>query len=124
MIADEVVKSDETYQFKSEIANSSNIASVEKMFVGVSSAQITALIFEHWKFEPTMVEAIRFSDDYKAAPEAIRPYALALKIVKTALPVNAPLSERSIALALNLIEKEGLNEALFMQAIEALKAHA
>jgi len=123
LIADEIVKNDETYQFKGEIENSINIANVEKTFVGVSSSEITALIFEHWKFDALIVESIRFSDNYEAAPEAIRPYALALKIVKTAIPLNSPLTERSVTLALNLIEKEGLNEAPFTQAIDAVKEH-
>jgi len=123
LIADEIVKNDETFQFKGEIENSINIANVEKMFVGVSSAEITALIFEHWKFETTMVESIRFSDNYEAAPETIRPYALALKIVKTAIPINSALSERSITLALNLIQKENLNEAHFSHALDVLKEH-
>ena len=94
------------------------------MFVGVSSAEVTTYIFQHWKFNTTMVEAIRFSDNYEAAPEAIRPYALALKVVKTAIPLNAPLSERSITLALNIVEKEGLDTALFREAIEAISQHA
>jgi len=123
LIADEIVKNDETFQFKGEIENSINIANVEKMFVGVSSSEITALIFEHWKFENTIVEAIRFSDNYEAASDAIRPYALALKIVKTAIPVNSPLSERSITLAFNLIQKENLSESFFSQALDAIKEH-
>jgi len=123
LIADEIVKNDETYQFKGEIENSINIANVEKTFVGVSSSEITALIFEHWKFDALIVESIRFSDNYELASEAIRPYALALKIVKTAIPLNSPLTERSVTLALNLIEKEGLNEAPFTQAIDAVKEH-
>lgn len=123
LIADEVVKNDETYQFKSEISNSSNIASVERMFVGVSSADITALIFEHWRFDTLMVESIRYSDAYENAPEEIRPYALALNIVKTAIPLNAPLSERSIALALHTIAKEELDAAPFLEAVDALKEY-
>jgi len=123
LIADEIVKNDETFQFKGEIENSINIASVEKMFVGVSSSEITALIFEHWKFESTIVVSIRFSDNYETAPDTIRPYALALKIVKTAIPINSPLSERSITLAFNLIQKENMNESFFSQALDAVKEH-
>ena len=123
LIADEIMKNDETFQFKGEIENSINIASVEKTFVGSTCGEITALIFEHWKFAPLLVEAIRFSDTYENAPEEIRPYALALKVVKTAIPINSPLSERSLTLALNLIQKEEFNANLFMQAVDAIKEH-
>lgn len=123
LIADEVVKNDETYQFKSEIENATNIASVEKMFVGTTSGDITSRIFEHWKFDDFMVQAIRYSDDVDDAPVEIRQHALALKIVKTAIPMNSPLSERSIAIALSIIEKEGLNEKLFLNAVDKLLSH-
>ncbi|MDD3323747.1 MAG: HDOD domain-containing protein [Sulfurospirillaceae bacterium] len=123
LIADEVVKNDETYQFKSEIQSAVNIAQVEKMFVGTTSGEVTAKIFEHWKFENQMVEAIRYSDSYDLAPEDIKPYALALKVVKTAIPVNSPLSERSITIALNIVKKEELNESAFASAIEKLLEH-
>ena len=120
LIADEIVKNDEVYQFKSEIENNANIAVVEKMFVGTTTGDITAKIFEHWKFDDVMVQAIRYSDDVDAAPDEIRAYALALKVVKTAIPMNSPLSERSVTIALNLVTKENLNEEAFAQAIERL----
>ncbi|WP_263831896.1 HDOD domain-containing protein [Sulfurospirillum oryzae] len=123
LIADEVVKNNETYQFSSEIANSSNIADVERMFVRMSSSEVTALIFKHWKFEDKMVQAIEYSDAVGTIPEIIRPYALALKIVKTAIPLNAPLSERSVNLALNLIEKEKLDKSSFIEVINKLKEY-
>ena len=121
LIADEVVKNEETYPFKSELENNVNVSAVEKMFVGVSSSYVTSLIFEHWKFDEKMVQAIRFSDDLDNAPEMIRPFSVALKVVKTAVPINAPLSERSINLALTLLSKEHLDPAPFLDAIEELK---
>jgi len=42
-------------------------------------------------------------------------------VVKTAIPLNAPLSERSINLALNLLEKEKYDKELFLGVINKLK---
>jgi len=123
LIADEVVKNDETYQFRSEIENSTNIADVEKMFVRMTSSEVAGLIFKHWKFEDTMVKAIEYSDALGLAPIEIRSYAVALKVVKTALPINSPLSDRSINLALNLIEKEKLDKQVFLAAVTKLKEY-
>lgn len=121
LIADEVVKNDETYQFRSEIENCINVADVEKMFVGMNSSDVAALIFKHWKFDERMVDAIAHSESWNDACDEIRPYAVALKIVKTALPINAPLSERSLNLALGLLEKEQLDTDSFLEAVEKLK---
>jgi HD-like signal output (HDOD) protein len=121
LIADEIVKNEETFQFKAELDNNANVAAVETMFTGVNSSEITALIFEHWKFEDKMVQAIRFTEDLDNAPETIRSYSVALKVAKTAIPINAPLSERSVNLALNILSKEALDSAPFLEVIEQLK---
>lgn len=120
LIADEIVKSDEVRQFKSEIENSVNIAQVEKLYVGTTTSEITGKIFEHWGFDKTMVEAIHYADNYNQAPDETREYSLALKVVKTAIPINSPLSERSVTIALNLVQNEGLDEALFANAVEKI----
>jgi len=120
LIADEIVKNDEVMQFKSEIETTVNIAQVEQMYVGTTTSKITAKIFEHWGFDEVMVDAINFADDLESAPSEIREYSLALKIVKTAVPMNGPLSERSITIALNLLEKEGFDEAVFASAVEKI----
>ena len=118
LIADEIVKNDEVMQFKSEIEVATNIAEVEKMYVGTTTSKIAAKIFEHWGFDETMVDAINFADDTEAAPEEIKEYSTALKIVKTAVPINSPLSERSVNIALSIVQKEGLNCDIFTEAIE------
>ncbi len=122
LIADEIAKNDETYAFRSELENALSVADVEKMFVGVTSSEVSALIFEHWKFDKRMIEAIRFTERTQDAPAAIRAQSIALKIVKTAIAINAPLSERNINLALMLLNKEGLDSAPFLEAVESIKA--
>ncbi len=122
LIADEIVKNDEVYPFKGEIESSSNISQVERAYVQTTSSEIAALIFKHWNFDETIVKSIEFSENYDKAPAGIRPYALALKIIKTAIPVNSPLSERSLALATNILEKEGLNKEPFLEAIDKFRA--
>ncbi len=117
LIADEVVRNDEIYQFKSEIEVATNIASVEKMYVESTTAEVTSQIFEHWGFDEKMVNMIKFSDSYDDAEE-LRDYALALKILKTAIPINSPLSQRSINMAIAILEKEGMDTQLFLNAVK------
>lgn len=120
LIADEIVKNDEVVQFKSEISSTVNIAQVENMYVGTTTGEITSKIFEHWGFDEKIVRAIKFSDNYALADDVIRPYSLALHIVKMAIPMNSPLSERSVIIALHLLEKEELNQAHFASAVEKI----
>lgn len=120
LIADEIVKNDEIVQFKSEIETTANIAQVEQSYVGITTSKVTAKIFEHWGFDELMVDAINYADNVDEAPQEIREYSVALKTVKTAIPMNTPLSERSITITLNFLEKEGLSESVFANAVEKI----
>jgi len=119
LIADEVVRNDEVYQFKSEIQTAYDISKVEKMYVDLTTAEVTSEIFEHWGFDDKIINMIKFSDNYEAAEE-LKEYALVLKVLKTAVPINAPLSERSINMAVAILEKEDMNTQLFLDAIKEL----
>ncbi len=120
LIADEVVRNDEVYQFKSEIETAYDVSVVERMYVDATTADVTSEIFEHWGFEDKMVKMIRFSDDYNQAQD-LRAYSLVLKILKTAVPINAPLSQRSINMAVAILEKEGMDTELFLQTVDGMK---
>ena len=121
LIADEIVKNDETTQFKSEIELAYNISQVERSYVGTTTAMVTSAIFEHWGFDKIMVNSIKYSDNPSSAEDAtIKEYATALNIIRTAVPINAPLSERSVTIALNLISESNYDDAVFAEAIEKI----
>ncbi|NOX14615.1 MAG: HDOD domain-containing protein [Epsilonproteobacteria bacterium] len=120
LIADEVVRNNETYQFKSEIEVAIDITAVEKMYVESTTAEVTSEIFEHWGFDEKMVNMIKFSDNYDDAEE-LKDYALALRILKTAVPINSPLSERSINKAIAILEKENMDTELFLNAVQEIQ---
>jgi len=120
LIASDIIKEDEDITFASEIEMTYNIPAVEKSFVGVTSAEVTASIFEHWSFEPEFVEMIRYSDAPSAAPEASKEFATALNIVKTAIPVNKPLEEQSINFALRKARDAGYEHEVLEDVIDTM----
>lgn len=107
LISSDVIQEDEDISFKSEIEMTNNIAQVEKTYSGVTSAEVTAAVFEHWKFSPEFVEMIRFADNPAAAPEEVKEYATALNIVKTIVPINKPFSDASINFGLRKARDAG-----------------
>ncbi len=120
LIADEVIKDDMTMQFRSDLELSNDVAAVERSFVGVSAAEVTAKIFEHWGMDETLTQAIRYSDAYVNAPEEIRELSTALHIVKRAVPINKPLAETSRTIAKNIAQKEGYDIKNLEDALEAI----
>lgn len=117
-IADEVVKNNETTQFKSEIETAFNIDQVEQSFTDITTPEVTAAIFEHWKFDEKMVEAIRLS---KNPLQSGNQEAIALFIIRKAVPINSPLTEKSINVALSILEKTDFNMDTFKKAIDKTK---
>jgi len=118
LIASDVIKDDEDISFKSEVEMSNNLAQVEKSYVNVSSAEVSALIFEHWGFEDEFVEMIRYSDVPANAPKEVREYATALNIVKTVLAVNKPFSEQAINFGLRKARDAGYDHELLEDVID------
>ena len=118
LIASDVLKEDEDVSFQSEVELSNNLAQVEKSYVDVTSAEVTAEVFKHWGFESDFVEMIRYADAPINAPEEIREYSAALHIVKTALPVNKPFSEQAINFALRKARDAGYDHELLEDVID------
>jgi len=120
LISSDVIQEDEDTSFASEIAVSNNIAAVEKAYVEVSSAEVTAEVFSHWGFDADFVEMILYSDNPAAAPEQTREYAMALHIVKTIIPMNKPLDELSINFGLRKARDAGYDHELLEDVVDAM----
>ena len=118
IIASDIIQEDETTSFSSEIELSNNIAQVEKMYVDVTSSEVTAKIFEYWNFDQEFIDMIRYADNPSAAPSEVKEYSVALNIVKTIIPVNKPLSEVSINIGLKKALDAGYNHELLEDAID------
>jgi len=118
LISSDIIQEDEDVSFHSEIEMSNNIAQVEKMYVDVTSAEVTAAVFEHWGFDAEFVQMIQYSDNPSAAPEDIKEYATALNIVKTIIPINKPLSEQSINFGLRKAHDAGYDHELLEDVVD------
>ena len=121
IIADEVIRNDESFQFRSDIETAIDVEQVEKDYVGSTSSEVTAKIFEHWKFDDFIVNIIKYSDSYHEAPQEYKEFAIYLRVAKTAVSINSPLSERSIARACHILESESMDEFDFLNAVEKCK---
>lgn len=118
LIANNIIEDDETISFASETELSNNIAQVEKMYTEMTSSEVTAQIFKHWKFDNEFIEMILYSDNPQNAPKQVKEYATALNIIKSVVPVNKPLSEVSINIGLKKAHDAGYNHELLEDVID------
>lgn len=116
-IADEIVINNETTQFKSEISTAFNIEAVERSYASVTSTEISSAVFNHWGFDKDMVDIVKLSQN-PFTQEPSHPDAMALYLIRKAIPINSPLSERSINTALTLAEQSDFDTQIFKSAIE------
>jgi HD-like signal output (HDOD) protein len=120
LIASDIIQEDEDISFASEIEMTNNIAQVERSYVGVTTSEVTAEVFEHWKFGEGFIEMIRYADNPKEAPEDLEELSMALHIVKTALPINKPFSEVSINYALRKARDAGYDYEVLEDVIDEM----
>jgi HD-like signal output (HDOD) protein len=118
LISSDIIQEDETTSFYSEIEQSNNLAQVEKSYVDVTSAEVTAKVFEHWGFDEDFIDMIKYSDNPAAAPQDVREYSTALNIVKSVLPINKPFSEVAINIGLKKASNAGYDHELLEDVID------
>lgn len=121
ILADIIVSEKKTEEFKTKLASGEDMPAVEKELVGLSSSEITAKIFRHWKLSDNLVDLIEFVDDIEKCDPSIKQKAQVLDVIKTACNVSNPLSDENIAKAISKANKYGLHVKSLEKAIETLQ---
>ena len=121
IMASELIKQNKGSEFKNKVDISETVEEPEAETFEMTSPTVSAGVFDHWRFEQLMIDAIKFSDEPETADEEIRPYSIALKIVRTAVNVKAQLSDESVANAVALVEEFGLDKDKFLEAVTVVR---
>ena len=117
IISDEIIRANQVKEFKDALKQKS-ISEVEKEFVGMTTAKVTATMLNHWNFDEIFVNIIDNSDNYMDAPEEIREYSFALKVIKTVLPTCLKIDEENVNKAAKMVSDFGMDEELFLNVIK------
>ena len=123
IIAQVIMADGKEKEFKNaltELNNDSDAAELE--VVGVATPEVSAKIFEHWRFEENLVEVIgkctapkdASSDDNKKA-------AAILQVVRTTISLNGTINDENVEKAKALIEEYGLDMESYDNALEGIK---
>lgn len=112
-----IIRSGNLAPFINDIAEDS-IEETERKYLGSSSYEIAAMMFEHWNFEPALVDALREISN----PSSSNSYAQILRVISQAVNFQETLSDRSLSAALATIEEFGLDKNSFEEAVAVLKA--
>lgn len=121
ILADEIIRENAVDKFKGDLGVMS-VSEAERDYFGTTSVLLTADIFDHWRFEPNMIDFIRHSDDPSAAPDDRQKVAAALYTLRILCGVRDPLSEKNIELAVNTAKNFGFDTQILSDVISEVKA--
>lgn len=121
VLADILSNEKKVEEFKEKIASGLDIAQAEREVLGITTSEVTAKIFRHWKLSDNLVNLIEFVDDTSKCDDAIKQKAQILDVIKTACSVADPLSDESAAKALEKAKAYGLDTKSLSKAIETLQ---
>ena len=121
ILADILTAENKSDEFKSLVQAGSSIAQAEKQTLGITTSEITAKIFRHWKLSENLIDLIEFVDDIPKCADNVREKAKILDVIKTACDISSPLSSDNVEKAVEKATKYGLNVKALEQAIEKLQ---
>ena len=121
ILADLIASEKKSELFKSKIASGASVENVEKELLGVTTSQITAQIFRHWKLSDNLINMIEHVDDISNASDNFKIKSQILDVLKTACNIKEPLSDENIEKATQKVLAYGFDVKIFKKAIETLQ---
>lgn len=100
---------------------SDNIAQTEAEFFDMTTSQITAAIFKHWKLSHKLIAMIEYVDDIENCPDEYKKEAQILHIAKIACNVIDPLSDEACEKAIEKATQFSLDVKALEKAIEKMQ---
>ena len=110
-----------TDKFFNEVKSADDVAEIERKYFNVTTSQVTASIFKHWKLSDKLIGMIEFVDDIENAPAQYLKDAQILNVAKTACNVTDPFSDKNVELAMEKAKAFGLDTKSLEKAIEKMQ---
>ena len=118
LISQQILAEKKQVAFRNALLELQDVEAAERKVVGTDTPEISAQIFEHWRFEESLVSVIRHCLNPENADESDKRAAKILHVVRTTVPINGVITEASVAEAKKLIEKYKLDLPSFEESIK------
>jgi HD-like signal output (HDOD) protein len=122
IIAQQIMADGKEAEFRDALAELQDVEAAEKEIVGVTTPEVSATIFEQWKFEGGLVSVLRnCSAPQEAESDDDKRAASILDVVRTAVPINGVITDASVDAAKELIGQFDLDMESFDKALESAR---
>ena len=120
LIAQELKHIGKEKEFMKFIAQGASDNEAEKQFCGITTAEVSAAIFDHWGFEHDLIHIIRYSDNPEAIDGITQELSAYLKAVRVCVNRKGEITDECKLKALDVIEAFKLDKESFLSAVEAI----
>ncbi|RXJ85484.1 HDOD domain-containing protein [Arcobacter cloacae] len=121
ILSEIIINRDLKDEFVKRLNEENDAVKVEKEILEITTSQITAQIFKHWKLSENLIKMIEFVDDIEKCDEEYKQKAQILDVIKTICDVCNPFGDKSINKGLEKAKKYNLNVESLEDAIFILK---
>ncbi len=94
----------------------------ERELCGMSTAEVSAEIFDHWGFELDLIHVIRYSDAPHTAEENIKELSAYLKAVRESVDFDGAITEMSTIKARYVAKSFNLDQKLLTEVLEEISS--
>jgi len=122
LISKDIIERHKEDQFLLDTKNYDKLAYVENIHVNMTTAQINALIFEHWNLNVTFIECMKYLDNESETPMAIQKEIEALQIVRSIINVREQFSDAALTKLKERMERKDYDFDKFSAVIRRVKA--
>jgi HD-like signal output (HDOD) protein len=120
IISKTLIEENKTSAIEEALNSGATITEAEKLVCGTETTDVTATLFENWNLDQEMIDAIRHSDEPEGASEDKRIMAAQLKVIRESVMPNGEITEESISVAKETIEKFSLDLESYENALEKI----
>ncbi len=121
ILAEVIISNNLTEKFQEKLAQGKEISEIEKELLGVTTSQVTAEIFKHWKLSENLIQTIEYVDELNKCDEEFLKKAQILHIAKILCNPKEPFSTIQIAKALRKAKEFNFDETILKKSIEILE---
>jgi HD-like signal output (HDOD) protein len=122
IIAQQIMSEKKEVEFRDALKELQDVEKAEQKVVGVTTPEVSSMIFKLWKFEDGLVDVIGSCIDPQNAEDEDKKAAQLLQVVRTTIQLNGVATDESIEKAKELIEKYDLDMVSFNTALESAVA--
>ena len=109
--------------FKEKLIEAESVKELEIEFCETYTAEVSADIFDFWKFDEELIELIRHAGDPEACEgELLQEATKVLHVIRIATGLDGVFTDKSLTKARELVEKYELDLESFEAAIEKMSA--